>query len=323
MPLGTIERKAPPFFRHGISSVAQLSLYTCIALVMMVADLQFHVATPLRQALAVVMTPLQWVMLQPVEWARGGAHYFETIDEAQSQVQALRQQAVGLAQRAALGDYLQSENERLRALLDLRGRTATKSQAGEVLFDTADPYTRRVVIDRGFSSGVIQGSPVLDAAGVLGQVTQVHALTSEVTLLVDRDQAIPILNVRTGARGVAYGDPVSNYGGGMELRYLPVNADVQEGDELTTSGVDGVYPPGVPVARVVMVERPADSAFAKVYCAPIAQILGPRHVVILDPIVNALSEVPQKGIESQAQPLTQGSGAASARQPDQNPTKKP
>lgn len=316
MPLGTIERKAPPFFRHGISPITQLSLYTAIALVMMVADLRLHVATPIRQAVAVVMSPLQWVMLQPVEWARGGANYFETIDAAQTQVKALRQQAVGLAQRAALGDYLQSENARLRALLDLRARTATKSQAAEVLFDTADPYTRRVVIDRGFSAGVIQGSPVLDAAGVLGQVTQVHALTSEVTLLVDRDQAIPILNVRTGARGVAYGDPVSNYGGGMELRYLPVNADVQEGDELTTSGVDGVYPPGVPVAKVVMVERPADSAFAKVYCAPVAQILGPRHVVVLDPVADALSAASLLEKENKAQVPPQGSGIAPLRQPN-------
>jgi hypothetical protein len=87
----------------------------------------------------------------------------------------------------------------------------------------------------------------------------------------------------------------------MELRYLPVNADVQEGDELTTSGVDGVYPPGVPVAKVVKVERPADSAFAKVYCVPMSQILGPRHVMVLDPVVDALND-PSNVTDSQKRP---------------------
>lgn len=112
-----------------------------------------------------------------------------------------------------------------------------------MIYDTADPYTRRVVVDKGLMAGVELGAPVLDEAGILGQVTRVFPMLSEVTLLVDRDQAIPVLNIRTGARGVAYGDPVAGNNGGMELRFMPANADVREGDLLTTSGVDGLYPP--------------------------------------------------------------------------------
>jgi rod shape-determining protein MreC len=153
-----------------------------------------------------------------------------------------------------------------------------------VIYDTADPYTRRVVLDRGQLGGVELGAPVMDEAGVLGQVTRVFPLVSEVTLLVDRDQAIPVLNIRTGVRGVAYGDPVAGHGGGMELRFMPANADIREDDLLTTSGVDGLYPPGLPVARVVRVERRADSAFARIYCAPLAQVQGARHVVVLKPL---------------------------------------
>ncbi|RYF70403.1 MAG: rod shape-determining protein MreC, partial [Comamonadaceae bacterium] len=145
------------------------------------------------------------------------------------------------------------------------------------------------VLDRGQMGGVELGSPVMDEAGVLGQVTRVFPLVSEVTLLVDRDQAIPVLNIRTGARGVAYGDPVAGHGGGMELRFMPANADVREDDLLTTSGVDGLYPSGLPVAKVVRVERRADSAFARIYCMPLAQVQGARHVVVLKPLAdNAL-----------------------------------
>lgn len=312
MPLGTIERKAPPFFRNGLSAATQLSIYAVLSVVLMVADARLHMSDPVRQVFSVVLSPLQWTMLQPVQLVRNGSSYFETVDVAQEQVRSLRQQTVDLAQRAALGDYLQSENARLRALLELRERTVTKSQAAEVLYDTADPYTRRMVIDRGSSSGVILGSPVLDATGVLGQVTQVYPLTSEVTLLVDRDQAIPILNVRTGARGVAYGDPVASHGGGMELRYVPVNTDVQEGDELTTSGVDGVYPPGVPVAKVITVDHSADSAFAKVYCAPLAQMLGPRHVMVLEPVTDVQAAPPAKAPAAHASGKPSSARAAAA-----------
>ena len=133
----------------------------------------------------------------------------------------------------------------------------------------------------------------MDEAGVLGQVTRVFPLVSEVTLLVDRDQAIPVLNVRTGVRGVAYGDPVAGHGGGMELRFMPANADIREDDLLTTSGVDGLYAPGLPVARVVKVERRADSAFARIYCRPIAQIEGTRHVMVLKSVAGQLPARPQ------------------------------
>ena len=151
-----------------------------------------------------------------------------------------------------------------------------------MLYDAADPYTRKVIIDKGLTHGIVPGSPVVDESGVLGQVTRVHPLVSEVTLLIDRDLAIPVLNVRTGARSVAYGDPSAG-GSGLELRFMGSNADVQTGDLLTTSGVDGVYPPGLPVAKISRIERRAESAFAKIYCTPQAQVTASRHVMVVKP----------------------------------------
>jgi rod shape-determining protein MreC len=135
------------------------------------------------------------------------------------------------------------------------------------------------------------GSPVLDESGVLGQVTRVYPMVSEVTLITDRDHAIPVLNTRTGARGVAYGD-ASLHADAMELRFMAANADVTTGDLLTTSGVDGVYPPGLPVARVERVERRVDAVFARIYCVPLSLVSGSAHVVVLDPATTQIAPRP-------------------------------
>jgi rod shape-determining protein MreC len=261
-----------------------LAVFSALALFLMVADARFHITDPLRKVVATVLYPVQWLMLKPVEFASQGAGYFQSLQTAQQDLDTARKKMTEMGQRANQADQLALENGRLRKLLELRDRLQTPAQAAEVIYDTADPYTRRVVLDRGQLGGVELGAPVMDEAGVLGQVTRVFPLVSEVTLLVDRDQAIPVLNIRTGVRGVAYGDPVAGHGGGMELRFMPANADIREDDLLTTSGVDGLYPPGLPVARVVRVERRADSAFARIYCAPLAQVQGARHVVVLKPL---------------------------------------
>lgn len=284
MPLGTLDRRAPSLMRQGPSAFSQMILYSALALFLMVADARWRITDPLRQSVAAVLYPIQWLLLQPKDWASRGEGYFETLEQAQAAADAARQELVRLSVRANQAQELLEENERLRKLLDLQERLDLPAHAAQILYDTTDPYTRRVVVNRGQMQGVVQGSPVVDAAGVLGQVTRVYPFLSEVTLLVDREQAIPVLNTRTGARGVAYGDPVASHGGGLELRFVAANADVQEGDLLSTSGMDGVYPAGLPVAKVVRVERRADSAFARIYCKPQAQVEGARHVMLITPV---------------------------------------
>ena len=300
MPLGTLDRRAPSFMRQGPSAISQLVLYSALALFLMVADARFHVTDPLRKVIAAVLYPAQWAMIKPVEMAGEAAGYFETLQAAQSESDLARKQLALQSQRAHQADQLAQENDRLRRLLDLRARLQGASQAAQILYETTDAYSRRVMVDRGQDAGVQPGSPVLDGAGVLGQVTRVYPFISEVTLLIDRDQAIPVVNMRTNARGVAYGDPVASHGGGMELRFVSANADVQENDLLTTSGLDGVYPTGLPVARVVRVERRADSAFARIYCAPVAAIQGAHHVLLLEPVAGQLPQRPGPAPEDNA-----------------------
>ena len=291
MPLGTLDGTPPPFFRQGPSALSKLTFFSALALFLMVADARFELAKPLRSAFATVLYPVQWLVMQPVLLTQGGAAYLESLKTSQANEAAARRKLDLQSQRANQVEQLTLENSRLRQLLALRERVTTPAQAAQVLYDAADPYTRKVIIDRGALDGIAPGSPVLDETGVLGQVTRVYPMLSEVTLVTDRDQAIPILNTRTGARAVAFGDPALR-ASALELRFMAANADVQVGDLLTTSGVDGVYPPGLPVARVQKVERRVDSAFARISCAPLALVGGAEHVMVLRPVASQVAPRP-------------------------------
>ena len=292
MPLGTLDRNPPPFFKQGPSALSKLAFFSALALFLMVADVRFNLTQPVRAVVGLVLYPLQAAVMLPVRLAERGTGYFDALDAARADQARSRAQALSLAERAGQVERLELENLRLRGLLDLRGRIKVQSQAAEVLYDAADPFTRKVIIDKGSMAGVLPGSPVIDDGGVLGQATRVLPLVSEVTLILDRDHATPVLNTRTGARSVAFGDPVT-HGGVLELRFMAGNADVQVGDVLTTSGIDGVYPAGLPVAQIERIERRADSAFARIYCTPKAHLGSARHVLVLQPVSGQLPERPE------------------------------
>jgi len=267
-------------------------LFSALALFLMVADTRFKLTGPVRVGIASVLYPLQWALLQPVQWTRDGFHHVRSLRTAQDDAQLLHEQLRLQAPRVQQFDQLAQENERLRQLLELRARMPTPGLAAQVLYDAADPYAHKVIIDKGLIHGVSAGSPVLDESGVLGQVTQVYPSMSEVTLVIDADQAIPVLNIRTGVRAVAFGDP-SLHGGALELRYMGSNADVQPGDILTTSGIDGVFPPGLPVARVEKVERRVELPFALIYCVPQARVAGATQVLVLPTLAGQQPQRPQ------------------------------
>ena len=282
MPVGTLDRTPPPFFRQGPSALSKLVFFSALALFLMVADARFQMVAPLRSAIAVALMPLQRVLAVPVQLWGNGLHYLQGLHEAQAGAQAANERLAAQSERSARAEQLALENQRLRALLNLRPALQVQSLTAEVLYEAADPYSRRVFIDRGAQHGLVAGSPVINDAGVLGQVTRVHPLTAEVTLLVDKDAAIPVLNTRTQQRSVAYGG-ISG-GSRMELRFLSVDSDIEGGDALTTSGLDGIYPPGLAVGRVASVTRRSESGFARVLVQPAAPAEGVRHVLVLAPV---------------------------------------
>jgi rod shape-determining protein MreC len=281
MSLGTFDRTPPPFFRQGPSALTKLAFFSALALFLMVADTRFEFARPLRAAVATALLPVQRVLNVPVQLWQGGADYLRGLSGALASEKAAQEQLARQAEKATRGERLERENERLRGLLELRPTLQVRSIAAEVLYEAADPFSRKLFIDRGATQGVMLGAPVVGPDGVLGQVTRVFPLSAQVTLLIDKDAAIPVLNARTLARSAAFGGAG---GDAMELRYMAANADVQVGDELMTSGVDGVYPSGLSVARVMAVERRAESGFARILLAPSASADGVRHVLVLEPL---------------------------------------
>ena len=290
MPLGTLDRSPPPFFRQGPSALTRLVFFASLAVFLMAADTRLGLTGPLRTAAAVALHPVERALLAPVDALGTVGAYFDGITVARQQADAAQARLTQQAERTLQVDRLLQENARLRALLELRASLTYRSHAAEILYDAADPYTRKVVIDRGENVGILRGSPVINDAGVLGQVTRIYPLTAEVTLLIDRDAAIPVLNTRTQLRNVAFGDPDS---AGMELRYAAANTDVKVGDVLSTSGLDGVYPPGLPVARVASLERRTQTDFARIVLQPVAQADGVRHVLVLDPMSTQLPVRPE------------------------------
>ncbi len=306
MALATIDRTPPPFFRQGLSALTKLALFAALAVFLMAADRRLALVEPLRATLATALLPLQRALAVPVQLAASVGSHLQGLRQAIANEEAARAKLVALSARAARVDVLTAENSHLRALLDLRAGSELRAQPAEALYEASDIFSRKIVVDRGANHGVVAGSPVIDEAGVVGQVTRVYPLTSIVTLLADKDASIPVFNTRTQQRGAAFGGAE----GGMELRYLAANADVQVGDMLVTGGIDGVYPQGLAVARITRVDRRSEAGFARVLAAPVASLDAVRHVLVVEPVGRQLPPRPQDPPAEASKPSKAAKGAS-------------
>ena len=275
--MSVVGHQPPPFFKRGPAPLARLFFFLAIALTMMIGDLRFRYLEVVRQVVSVVTYPLQRAAAAPVTLLLAGGDYFTTIESLQTENATLKRDRLNDSGTLIRQAHLIDENKALRALLEMRERQPVTSVAGEILFATRDPFRRKVILDKGTAQGIVAGQPVVDAQGVVGQVTRVYPLQSEVTLLTDKDQAIPVQVVRNGLRAVMFGTG----DGMMELRYLAANADVQAGDVIVTSGLDGLFLPGLAVAKVIRVDRDAAYTFARIICEPSAGVEQRGHVLVL------------------------------------------
>lgn len=273
-----LDHSPPPFFKRGPAPFALLSLYLATAISLMVLDHRFHYLELLRQGVAVLAQPLQMLAQAPSHLAGHAGDYVTTVDSLQRDNDKLRRRQLDDSLSLNRLRQLESENERLRKLLNMKEREHGRGQVAQLLYAARDPFSRRVVVDRGQQHDVEAGLPVVDDLGVVGQVTRVFPLLSEVTLITDKDQAIPVQVVRNGLRSVVFG--LGN--GQLELRYMPANADIQNGDMLVTSGLDGIFLPGLPVAKVVHIERDTAYSFARIFCAPVAGVENFGELIILN-----------------------------------------
>ncbi len=273
-----MEYSPPPLFKQGAPARVKVTVFALVSIALLVVDARLHALDAVRQVAATVLYPLQMAALVPRDAMSNMGDYFSSVSALQKEVRDLKSQQVAQAQAMQQAQLQMAENAHLRRLMDAREHLPVHSMISEILYDARDPSTRRVVLDRGARAGVKLGLPVIDNAGVVGQVTRVFPFTSEVTLLTDKEQAIPVQVLRSGLRSVAYG---RGHSGLLDLRFVAPNADIQVGDVLVTSGLDGIYPAGLAVAKVVQVENVAQGAFGRVVCQPLAGIDRHRQLLVV------------------------------------------
>jgi len=274
-----MDHTPPPFFNRGPAPLLRLAFFASLSLALLVLDARFRYTEGLRSVIALAVYPLQAIATLPAALGERMAGYFASQAQLREENAELRAKILETSQAAQRYESARAEAGQLRRLIGASERLPVKSMPAEILYNGRDPYSRKVVIDKGSQNGVRAGSPVVDAAGVIGQVTRAHALAAEVTLLTDKDQAIPVQLVRNGLRAVAFGAGAS---GMLELRFMAANAEIQNGDKLVTSGIDGTYPPGIPVATVARIERDAAYAFARIVCQPAAGVERGRYVLVIE-----------------------------------------
>lgn len=289
-----MEHSPPPFFKRGPAPLARLAFFASLSIALLVLDARFRYAEGLRQALLLAAQPLQELATVPGALAGRIAGYFSSQTQLRDENAALRRQLVETSQSVQRLAAVLAATEQLGRLAGVSAGRGAKGLAAEILYNARDPYARKVIIDRGAQHGVQAGSPVVDEIGVVGQVTRAYSSSSEVTLLIDKDQAIPVQVVRNGLRAVAFGSGIS---GTLELRFMPANAEIVAGDRLITSGLDGVYPAGIAVATVTRVERDAANSFARILCQPAAGVQRGRFVLVLNAQVRAVPHPEEAGIE--------------------------
>ena len=289
------------FFNRGPSPVARLIFFALLSLLLLFIDVRYKNLETVRRILALPIQPLQHlatgIYSQPGVWWDEFSNYLDTQGILSGENAQLKQQHTVYAAKLLELEVLQIENSRLRKLLDVTQQADYPMQVAEIVYVERDIFKRKVFLDKGTQKNVEAGQVVIDETGVIGQVTRVFPWLSEVTLITDKDHAVPIQILRTGLRAVVFGSGnISN----LALRYMPISSDIEVGDELITSGIDGIYPPGLPVARVIQIERDPAYPFARILCTPIAGVDQQRLLMIISglgkPLVIPKDEI--KGPES-------------------------
>src|SRR5690349_175097 len=244
----------------------------------MIADHRFRALETVRLSLSVLAHPIEELAAVPSQAFGRVTDYFTSQDRLLRENQELKVKVLEQSAAAQEARLLRAEQAHLLAMSPGKSRYAEGGMLAEVLYSARNPFTRKVVLDKGLKDSVAPGMPVIDGTGVVGQVTNVGTFTSEVTLVTEKDQSVPVMLVRNGLRAIAVG---SGKDGSIDVPFMPVSADIQNGDVFVTSGIDGTYPPGLLVAQVTSVEKNAAYVFAKIVAKPSAGVESYRYVMIV------------------------------------------
>jgi rod shape-determining protein MreC len=272
------QQETPAFFARGPSPLARLVFFSAMSLVLIATDSRLQYLNGLRQNLIAMLHPLQVIANAPSQLYRDTGEYFSTHHFLLNENQRLKQQALKQEIAVQRLSQIALENDHLRNLLQANKTLVESSMLGEIMHVGRDPFTKKVIVNRGSAHHVVTGEAVVDATGVIGQITRVYPLSSEVTLITDKSLAIPVQVERNGLRAIAFGHGRNNT---LDLPYLPANVEIKRGDKLVTSGIDGIYPAGLAVATISKIETTPDSPFAHIVCNPTGGVENHRQVLLV------------------------------------------
>lgn len=297
----------PAFFHRGPSPLARLAFFGLISFALLFADSRYRYLENLREVGATVVYPLQRAAAIPGQLLAHVGGYFASQRALADENAALKLRLVEQGPAAQGFAATQLEADRLRTLLDLKNRYGSAAATVEVLYTGRDPFAQKLFVSRGDGGVVKPGAAAIDAQGVVGQVTRVHPHMAEITLLTDKDHAVPVMVERNGVRSVLFG---AGAGRMPELRFMPPNADIQVGDTLVTSGIDGTFPAGLAVGRVLTLERDTGQVFARITARPLGGVDRSRHLLVLGEAAS-LPPRPEEPAEAEVKRKGRGKGRRS------------
>lgn len=286
-------QETPAFFIRGANLFSRILFYCALSIILMAIDARFNYLSQIRQTFIAALHPFEVIANTPSEWLRDTKKYFSQHNALIQENYALKQQAVEHQVKLQQLATIQAENSHLKRLFHSGSKLDPKAILGEISHMGRDPFSHVVVINRGSKHQILAGQAVVDANGVIGQVTRVYPFSSEVTMITDKNLSIPIQIERNQMRAIAFGEGSDNT---LDLPFLPTNVDIKVGDKLVTSGIDGIYPAGLAVASVTKINQSPDSPFAKIICTPTAGVKNHLQLLILslpEEPIDEIKEEPQ------------------------------
>ena len=274
-------QRSSKLFNKGPSLLSKLLLLTFISILLMGIDFRFHYLKSIRQFTNVLTKPFHAVLNLPSDIYDFTTQYFSNQSHLIHENETLKLDIDRLKADLQRLDYIDQENDQLRNLLEVRNTHKFKTEAVSIIYSRFDPINQKIIIDGGQNKDFQPGQPVIDALGLVGQISSVFPETSEVTLIIDKKMSVPIQIQRNGLRAITNGNGQNET---ISLSYLPNSVDVMKGDILKTSGIDTIYPEGIAVAEILEIKHDPKLPFAKIICKPISAIRNHSHVLVVTPI---------------------------------------
>jgi rod shape-determining protein MreC len=244
----------------------------------MVWDKREHHLQHLRSAISVVVYPIRAAVDLPFTFADWLSDKLSSHNELLQENQVLRTELLKNRADVQRMIALEAENARLRELMDTAASMVDRTMVAEIMAVDLNPYRHLLVINKGSSAGAYRGQALVDAFGIVGQISDLDALSSQVLLISDPEHAVPVEINRNGLRTIAVGTGDTQV---LTLPFLPNNADVQIDDLLVTSGLGGLFPSGYPVATVSKIDIDPTQPFAQVEARPAAALDRVRELLLV------------------------------------------